>query len=701
MALLAQHSISVVFPAYNEKENIAKAVAQAVDCLDDLFEDWEIIIVDDGSRDGTGAIIDGLAAQDPRLVAVHHPRNEGYGAALRSGIQRARRDLIFFADSDLQFHLAELLLLLTWIEQYDVVIGYRVKRSDPLYRRINALGWKVLVRLVLGLKVKDIDCAFKMFRSHAFQLIQIDAVGAMVNTEILVQAKRMGFKIREVPVTHFPRLNGKQTGANLRVIFKAFRELIRLYVKLRSVELALSAYDRRMQQSARSISDRRVGERRKVMLPINFRDRRQVAFCRNGFGDRTGAPKRAPRLGSQPDDRPLNIAMVVASPFPANHGTPGSIREMCEAVAAKGHFVHVVTYHFGEETSIEGVRIHRIPDLGFRRRVVVGPTYEKPLLDFLLVLTLIRLIVRERIDLIHAHNYEGALAGFLARVVTRRPLVYNAINTMVDELPTYDFIKPKVLAVGLARLLDYSVPRMADQIIAISDDLSSWLSKGGIRSERIHTIPLGVETSYFDGHSRFPVRERYNLGYGPLVVYTGTLDHFQRLDYLFKAMQIVAEKVKDVRLLIVANIAGERDLFSYRRLARNLGLQDRVTFVTGRSFDDIPAVLASADVAVLPRPSLPGVPVKLLNYMAAAKPIVVFEGSAKGLSHLNTAFVVANHDWQGLGQGIVTLLQDPVLAERLGRNARAWVNQHLGWSDLARRIEAVYHASLGDAACAG
>src|SRR5574341_1733788 len=101
MALLAQHSISVVFPAYNEKENIAKAVAQAVDCLDDLFEDWEIIIVDDGSRDGTGAIIDGLAAQDPRLVAVHHPRNEGYGAALRSGIQRARRDLIFFADSDL------------------------------------------------------------------------------------------------------------------------------------------------------------------------------------------------------------------------------------------------------------------------------------------------------------------------------------------------------------------------------------------------------------------------------------------------------------------------------------------------------------------------------------------------------------------------------------------------------------------------
>ena len=292
MTLMARHGISVIFPAYNEEGNIAKAVAQAIDCLNDLFEDWEIIVVDDGSRDGTGKIIDGLAERDPRLVAVHHPRNEGYGAALRSGIERARRELIFFADSDLQFHLAELLLLLTWIEQYDIVIGYRVKRSDPLYRRINALGWKVLVRLLLGLKVKDIDCAFKMFRSYAFRMIKIDAVGAMVNTDILVQATRLGLKIREVPVTHFPRLNGKQTGANLRVILKAFRELVRLSVKLRTVEPAFSTYDRRTERRGIEIADRRRRERRTVMLPINFRDRRYSVFHGNGSAVRIAAPKR-------------------------------------------------------------------------------------------------------------------------------------------------------------------------------------------------------------------------------------------------------------------------------------------------------------------------------------------------------------------------------------------------------------------------
>jgi len=392
---------------------------------------------------------------------------------------------------------------------------------------------------------------------------------------------------------------------------------------------------------------------------------------------------------------PLNVAMVVACPFPANHGTPGSIREMAEAIARKGHRVHVVTYHFGEDVRIEGVRIHRIPDLGFRRLVVVGPTYEKPILDLLLVLTLLRVIVRERIDLIHAHNYEGALAGYVARLITRRPLVYNAINTMRDELPTYGVLRPKVLAVWLARALDYWVPRMADQIIAISEELARFLSARGVRSERIHAIPLGVDTKYFDGRGRFPVRERYHLGYGPLVVYTGTLDRFQRLDYLINAMRIVSEKVRDARLLIVANVVGDRDLLECRRTVRDLGLQGCVTIVKGESFAEIPRVLASADVTVVPRPNCPGVPVKLLNYMAAAKPIVVFEGSAKGLSHLKNAFVVADHDWQGLAQGIVTLLQDPVLAEMLGRNAREWVNGTLGWPNLVGRIEAVYRASLG------
>ena len=275
MAIVAQQSISVILPAYNEEENIVKAVNQAISCCELLFQDYEVIIVNDGSQDKTGEIIDRLAQQNASLTALHHKVNQGYGAALRSGILRARKDLIFFCDSDLQFHLNELLLLLTWIEQYDIVIGYRVKRSDRFHRKLNAMSWKTLVRLLLGLKVRDIDCAFKLFRSFVFKAIKIDAVGAMVNTDILVQAMRMGFKIKEVPVTHFPRLRGKQTGAKVKVILKAFRELFRLYRKLRNVSPILIPYECRREHKGIESMDRRKAERRKVILPINFPDRRR------------------------------------------------------------------------------------------------------------------------------------------------------------------------------------------------------------------------------------------------------------------------------------------------------------------------------------------------------------------------------------------------------------------------------------------
>jgi glycosyltransferase involved in cell wall biosynthesis len=274
MALLTRQSISVIFPAYNEQANVAEAIAQAHHCLDHLTSDWEIIVVNDGSRDRTAAILDAIAAEDRRVIAVHHPKNEGYGAALRSGIQNARKELIFFSDSDLQFHLNELPLLLIWIEQYDAAIGYRAKRNDPLYRMINAAGWNMLVRLVLGLRVRDIDCAFKLFRSSLFQVIKVDAVGAMVNTDILVQLLRLGFKIKEVPVTHFERRAGAPTGARLSVIVKAFRELLRLRVKLQSVTPIVAPYDRRRQQVPVA-TERRAEQRRHVNLPINFPDRRR------------------------------------------------------------------------------------------------------------------------------------------------------------------------------------------------------------------------------------------------------------------------------------------------------------------------------------------------------------------------------------------------------------------------------------------
>jgi glycosyltransferase involved in cell wall biosynthesis len=228
-----RHSISIIFPAFNEEENITKAVEHGRKAMSKFFTDIEIIVVNDGSSDATASIIDELAAEQADVVPVHHEVNRGYGAALRSGIYKASKDLIFFTDSDLQFDLEEIRHLQEWIHRYDIVAGYRARRADPVHRRFNAWGWNVLVRLILGLKIKDIDCAFKLFRREVFQNIRLETVGAMINTEILTLAQRNKMRIKEVPVSHYPRLAGEQTGANFKVILKALRELFVMREKLR------------------------------------------------------------------------------------------------------------------------------------------------------------------------------------------------------------------------------------------------------------------------------------------------------------------------------------------------------------------------------------------------------------------------------------------------------------------------------------
>ena len=228
-------TMSVIFPAFNEEGNIRRTVEEAVKVLSKVAISWEIIIVDDGSSDATNVICDDLKARYPEVEVIRHGQNRGYGSALKSGIIAAKYDLIFFSDSDGQFDLRELQHLIYWAEHYDIVAGYRAKRQDPLHRRINAWGWNVLVRLVLGIKIRDIDCAFKLFRRAVFDRVQIRCVGAMVNTEILAQATRLGMRINEVKVSHFPRRHGKQSGANIHVIIKAFRELSRLWRQLRHV----------------------------------------------------------------------------------------------------------------------------------------------------------------------------------------------------------------------------------------------------------------------------------------------------------------------------------------------------------------------------------------------------------------------------------------------------------------------------------
>jgi glycosyltransferase involved in cell wall biosynthesis len=228
--------LSAFFPAYNEEGNVEKMVEAFRSVLPQVADDYEIIIVNDGSKDRTKEIADRLAQEDDRIRAVHHEKNFGYGAAIRSGIKACRKEHLFFTDGDGQFDVSQLSQFVPLISNHDGVIGYRLNRRDPWVRKLNAWAWNRLVRLLFGLKVRDIDCAFKLFHRKVFEDIQLESSGALISTEMLVKIKDRGFKLKETGVFHSPRLAGKQTGANLRVILRAFKELFRFYKKVKETK---------------------------------------------------------------------------------------------------------------------------------------------------------------------------------------------------------------------------------------------------------------------------------------------------------------------------------------------------------------------------------------------------------------------------------------------------------------------------------
>src|SRR5436190_5200994 len=225
------YSLSVVLPAHNEEEAIAATVHEVIETLSAWMLDFEIIVVDDGSQDETGAIVDTMSKTHPCIKVIHHPVNKGYGAALVSGFESASRDLTFFMDSDGQFDIHDLAQFLLLIEEYDAVLGYRIDRQDTWMRKVNAWGWKQLVGLVFGIHVRDVDCAFKLYPTRFFREEILETRGAMINAEILYKFIRAGNTYTQVGVRHLPRRGGRATGAKLSVILRAFRELFVYAIK--------------------------------------------------------------------------------------------------------------------------------------------------------------------------------------------------------------------------------------------------------------------------------------------------------------------------------------------------------------------------------------------------------------------------------------------------------------------------------------
>lgn len=228
-------TISAVLPAYNEEENIEIATTRMADALRSLnLRDWEVIVVDDGSIDKTPAIADRLAAADPAHIRViHHHPNRGYAEALKSGFTSARYQLVFYTDSDNQFDVGELKKLLPLIEDADIVCGFRIYRFDPLTRLVLSWGYNLLVRIIFRINVRDIDCAFKLFRREVFDKIAIESKKFFVDAEILAKARFHGMKLVEIGVRHYPRQAGHST-VRASHIFSTLKEIAQMWVNVHS-----------------------------------------------------------------------------------------------------------------------------------------------------------------------------------------------------------------------------------------------------------------------------------------------------------------------------------------------------------------------------------------------------------------------------------------------------------------------------------
>ena len=228
--------LSVFLPAHNEEGNIERVVTGFCQELPKIADAFEVIVVDDGSRDETGAIADRMAVASPQVKVVHHPVNRGYGGAVISGIREATMPWVLLCDGDGQFDPADVELLTARIPEFDVVVGRRLHRADPLVRRINGQAWSILVRLMFGLTISDMDCGFKLFRREVLQDLELQADGAMITTELMARLAGRKARICEVGVRHLPRLAGEPSGANLKVIVHAFEELFGLYRQLKAAQ---------------------------------------------------------------------------------------------------------------------------------------------------------------------------------------------------------------------------------------------------------------------------------------------------------------------------------------------------------------------------------------------------------------------------------------------------------------------------------
>jgi len=227
-------ALSLVLPAFNEDANIARAVRDASAAAATLVGDYEVVVVDDGSRDRTSAVLDDMAREPgSRLIVVRHPRNRGYGAALRSGFAATKGELVFYTDSDNQFDLTELRDFLPLMAEHDAVLGYRIDRQDPWTRRAASAFFNRLSSVAFGMSVRDLNCSFKLFRGDLLRSLPLESEDFFIDTEMVARIHRGGWRYVQRGVRHFPRTAGRST-VRASDVPRTLAAIARFWVRLRA-----------------------------------------------------------------------------------------------------------------------------------------------------------------------------------------------------------------------------------------------------------------------------------------------------------------------------------------------------------------------------------------------------------------------------------------------------------------------------------
>lgn len=227
-------SISVFFPAYNDEGTIAKLVLDAISVLESITKDYEILIIDDCSPDNTGKIADELAKKNKKVRVIHHKKNEGIGGAMISGYRNAKKEYVFYTDGDAQYDIKEIEKLIKYVPQSDIISGYRQKRADPFIRKLTSKIYNILIYILFGLKMKDVDCSFKLIKKSLIDQIDLKTSSGFVDAELMWKLKKIyNKKIIEIPVTHYPRSSGKTQFFKFKFIYDMILDMFKIRFNLK------------------------------------------------------------------------------------------------------------------------------------------------------------------------------------------------------------------------------------------------------------------------------------------------------------------------------------------------------------------------------------------------------------------------------------------------------------------------------------